>query len=125
VTKCTPNSKNTAAGARNVLSGNGSYGVQIDTSVSGTLVQGNLIGTKLAGTSALANGVAGVEVRHAGNTIGGSAVGAGNVGRAEHGQFEHQLLGPLDDNEFRISADGRVLPGRRNRPSGQNVLGIA
>ena len=70
----------TAAGAGNLASGNGSYGVFIsDTNTTGNLVEGNSIGTDITGTNALGNGSANVELQNgaAGNFIGG--IGAGNV----------------------------------------------
>jgi hypothetical protein len=69
----------TAAGAGNVISGNGNYGVAI-SGASGNLVQGNRIGTNAAGTAAIANkyGLA-LVVGATGNTIGGTAASVGNV----------------------------------------------
>ena len=53
----------TAANARNVISGNASNGVVIDTSTAtANVIQGNYIGTDVAGLLALGNGVAGVAV---------------------------------------------------------------
>jgi hypothetical protein len=71
----------TAAGAGNVISGNGSMGLEIDgPGVTKTLVQGNYIGTGASGTTALGNYVFGVRINGAsGNIIGGAAAGAGNV----------------------------------------------
>ena len=72
----------TAAGARNVISGNGLDGVQIfGISASGNLVQGNYIGTQIDGTSALGNTFKGVHITvdASTNTIGGTAAGAGNT----------------------------------------------
>jgi len=72
----------TAAGAGNLISGNGRNGVLVrDPEITGTLVQGNKIGTNAAGTAALSNGQAGVLINAttSGNTIGGTAAGAGNV----------------------------------------------
>jgi uncharacterized repeat protein (TIGR01451 family) len=66
-----------AAGARNLISGNGGPGVNINNS-TGTQVQGNLIGTTVAGTTALGN-QAGVNITGTNNLIGGVAAGAGNV----------------------------------------------
>jgi uncharacterized protein (TIGR03437 family) len=78
----------TAAGARNVISGNGGNGVRIagnsSTGATGNLVQGNFIGTDLTGTKPLGNGSGGngngvVLTEAAGNTIGGATAGAGNI----------------------------------------------
>src|SRR5262249_61747836 len=78
----------TAAGARNVISGNGGDGVTIkDTGTMGNVVAGNFIGTNAAGTLALGNGTSdpfadGVDVNGgaSGNLIGG----AGARGRRGH-----------------------------------------
>jgi parallel beta-helix repeat protein len=65
----------TTAAARNVISGNGAWGVTVVR--SGALVEGNYIGVNAGGTAALANGI-GVQVQVSGATIGGAA-GAGNL----------------------------------------------
>jgi uncharacterized protein (DUF2141 family) len=70
----------TAAGDRNIISGNDGFGVQI-LNANATLnsVLGNYIGTNAAGTAALPN-IIGVVVDNApSNTIGGSVAGAGNI----------------------------------------------
>lgn len=69
----------TAAGAGNLISGNGDDGLQVFLGASGTLVQGNFIGTNAAGTAALDNFDDGVAVETSNNTIGGTAAGARNV----------------------------------------------
>lgn len=71
----------TAAGAGNVISGNGGDGIGFGNAVTGNLVQGNFIGTKADGTSALGNAVNGVDffTGASGNTVGGTTAGAGNV----------------------------------------------
>jgi len=75
----------TVAGARNVISGNGSAGIDlIGFSVSGNVIQGNFIGTKADGITALPNASSGVVATNLGgagtnNLIGGTQVGAGNV----------------------------------------------
>jgi titin len=71
----------TAAGARNVISGNAVYGVAIlNAGTSGNVVAGNRIGTDAAGMVALAN-VTGVriELSASDNTVGGTAAGSGNL----------------------------------------------
>jgi streptogramin lyase len=69
----------TAVGARNVISGNGAWGIEIN-STSGNLVQGNFIGTNAAGTAALGNGADGVVLDFGGpNTVGGATAAARNI----------------------------------------------
>jgi len=68
----------TAAGARNVISGNDGTGIDIQgvggQPVSGTenIVQGNLIGTNAFATAAVGNSGEGVRITGPKNTIGGS-----------------------------------------------------
>lgn len=71
----------TAAGARNVISGNDAFGVLIWNLATANVLQGNYIGTNAAGTAALGNGDYGVYVfwRTNNNVIGGTSAGAGNV----------------------------------------------
>ena len=76
----------TAAGARNVISGNASHGVVVGA--GSTQVQGNYIGTNAAGTAAVPNGADGVSVQSSsGSTVGGSTAAARNVvsGNADDG----------------------------------------
>src|SRR5262249_59106048 len=68
----------TAAGARNVISGNRGSGVLIGgVAATGNVLQANYIGTDVTGTRALGNVGSGVTLTGHGNTIGGVA-GAGN-----------------------------------------------
>ena len=67
----------TITAAANVLASSG-YGVLIDASSPGNLVEGNKIGTDITGTVALAN-TTGVLIASANNTIGGTSSGAGNL----------------------------------------------
>ena len=70
----------TTAAERNVISGNGSDGIQVYWA-TGTLVQGNYIGTDASGSGALGNTYYGVSVISGatGNFVGGTADGAGNL----------------------------------------------
>src|SRR5579884_876369 len=68
----------TATGAGDLISGNGSAGVQIDGFATGVAVQGNDIGTDATGANALANNI-GVYVQGRNNTVGGTSSGARNV----------------------------------------------
>jgi trimeric autotransporter adhesin len=77
-------SNNTIGGTspfqRNLISGNGSFGIEISSNSTGdNVVQGNLIGTKKDGTTALGNSEAGVYVDSSDNTIGGTGLGEANV----------------------------------------------
>ena len=83
----------TVAGARNVISSNVDYGVEIlGSAASGNLIQGNFIGTDVTGTLPLRNGgglnLAGIAILGApSNTIGGTAAGARNVISANGNPF--------------------------------------
>ena len=77
----------TTAAARNVISGNTSFGIEINTPIddapfvatSRNTIQGNFIGTDAAGTKPDPNGI-GISIRGgANNLIGGTDKGAGNV----------------------------------------------
>ncbi len=70
----------TAAGAGNVISGNGGAGIQFIGIGTNNLVQGNLIGTSANGTAGLGNDSSGVAITESTNSaIGGTVAGAGNV----------------------------------------------
>jgi parallel beta-helix repeat protein len=69
----------TAAGARNIISGNNG-GILIRLSSSGNQVRGNFIGTDVTGNNALGNDNDGVLVQDStNNTIGGTVAGTSNV----------------------------------------------
>ncbi|HEX2269374.1 MAG TPA: carboxypeptidase regulatory-like domain-containing protein, partial [Pyrinomonadaceae bacterium] len=69
----------TTSAARNVISGNGSTG--IDIAGNANVVQGNFIGTNAAGTEAIPNpgGVGIQNTESTNNIIGGTAAGARNL----------------------------------------------
>jgi hypothetical protein len=72
----------TVAGAGNVLSGNGEYGIDIrSTGTVGNFVQGNLIGLDAGGAYAIPNAISGLLLfdGEQSNTIGGNIPGARNV----------------------------------------------
>lgn len=84
----------TSTAARNVISGNGAAGVQVELFcctgsipvASGNLIQGNYIGLNATGSAAVPNQREGVVITTTasdadvhGNTVGGTAPGAGNV----------------------------------------------
>jgi CSLREA domain-containing protein len=68
-----------AAGAGNVISGNGTHGVSIFRGARNS-VEGNKIGTDATGMVAVPNGGAGVEINEADDSvIGGTGLGAPNL----------------------------------------------
>lgn len=72
----------TAAGAGNIIGGNGTQGIYIlDTNTAFNVVQGNYIGLNAAGTAAIPNAFAGIEIGLAAcsNVVGGTVTAARNV----------------------------------------------
>ncbi|MCT7985319.1 DUF4347 domain-containing protein [Laspinema sp. A4] len=65
-------------GDRNIISGNQSTGVNIQTNSTQNLILGNFIGTNLTGRSAIGNGQ-GIAIFSPENTIGGLEAGSGNL----------------------------------------------
>jgi titin len=102
------------AGARNVISGNMQYGVEIcNIQVSSNLVLGNYIGTDITGAAPVGN-VYGVYISgSSGNTIGGEDSGAGNV---ISGNFDGVMV---------FSGDRNVLQGNFIGTSATGNLAVA
>ncbi len=72
----------TAAGAGNLISGNGNSGVWISgAGTTGVAIQGNKIGTDGNGAAAIPNAYDGVDINRGASddTVGGTAVRAGNL----------------------------------------------
>ena len=71
----------TAIADRNVISGNGGYGIKVtDAGSNSNLIVGNFIGTTTDGAAAMPNGLQGIVIQNSSqdNTVGGTAIGAGN-----------------------------------------------
>lgn len=111
----------TTAGAGNVISAAGTYGLYLNGSgTSGTLVQGNYIGTDATGNAALGNTNRGVHIQGAiNNTIGGTALGAGNV-ISGNGQYGIYIYGTgtngnvVQGNKIGVAANGTALGNHDN-----------
>jgi hypothetical protein len=123
----------TTSGARNVVSGNGSHGIDLFRNAGetlGTTVQGNYVGVNAAGTAALGNGGDGLFVEVGTNTIGGTGAGAGNVisGNIANG-IELQSNGNLIQGNFigtnvsGTAALGNGGDGVRSFAAGNNLIG--
>ena len=64
---------------RNLVSGNGRNGIQLDTT-GDNIIQGNFIGTNILGTADLGNSGAGIGIFQQGNNlVGGTVSGSGNI----------------------------------------------
>lgn len=102
----------TAADAGNIISGNGSFGIEL-TDAGGTVIQGNRIGPDVSGINALGNAGGGIAINGGRDyIIGGNTKGAGNQ-VARNGTLGGLL----------IPADGiRVVSGAQVRVQG-NLIG--
>jgi parallel beta-helix repeat protein len=69
----------TAAGLRNLVSGNSGNGITLGADVTNALVQGNYVGLGVDGATVLGNLGDGVRSFAASTTIGGATAAAGNV----------------------------------------------
>jgi titin len=104
-----------AAGAGNVISGNGDPNTEaaiylVGVGATGNLIQGNKIGTDVTGTLALRNAHEGIYAANAGpNTIGGAVAGAGNIisGNGSRGIFiDHGWGTTIQGNLIGVDATG-------------------
>ncbi|HXF49655.1 MAG TPA: NosD domain-containing protein [Verrucomicrobiae bacterium] len=132
----------TAAGARNVISGNRFYGIFLDSSSSNDIA-GNFIGTDVSGTVALGNDLGVRLLNSSSNRIGGLAAGARNIisGNTNTGVYlslggDNDILGNFIGTDVSGTADlGNTANGVRidnstindifyNVISGNDVFGI-
>ncbi len=107
----------TTAAARNVVSGNGSYGIRLNNG-SGLVVSGNFVGTDVTGMAPLPNNNYGILVEANGSTIGGAAAGAGNVisANAIHGIEISSATGvTVQGNLIGTDLTGTFALGNQNR----------
>jgi len=115
----------TAAGAGNLISGNGQYGVIImNSGATGNIVQDNYIGTDVNGTFAIPNQGAGVLItRASSNTVGGATAAAGNL--ISGNGLEGVRLIEADDNTVRGNYIGTDFDGDAAIPNGSHGVAIA
>ena len=110
----------TAAGAGNVISGNGLNGVY-DEDGSGIIIEGNNIGTDATGMIAVGNLGDGVKTDPGGDVIGGTDPGAGNL-ISGNGQAGIEIRSSLVlGNKVGTTKSGDVALG--NAGPGIRVLG--
>ena len=124
----------TAAGARNLISGNMLSGISLSAAATGNQVLGNYIGTDLSGLNAIPNSADGVDLAAvSGNTIGGTVLGssgmnlAGNVISGNSvsgisftaGASSNQVLGNL------IGTNALGTKSRPNTGDGVNLANVA
>lgn len=127
-----------ASGAQNLISGNTTAGILLDTNVLNTTIQNNLIGVQANGTSALANGI-GIATSGSitsNQPIDGTSI-TSNVISANTG--EGIKIGPATTNSI-ITANfigtdrtnsvalgngnsGILFAGTNNNPSSSNLIG--
>ena len=101
-------------GARNVISGNQSYGLYIsDPGTSNNFVLGNFIGPDVTGTAAIGDGGFGIGIWNnaSGNFIGGTAVGAGNLISGNSGFSYGLAMGGVTGNVVQGNEFGTDLTG--------------
>ncbi|HEY8172171.1 MAG TPA: hypothetical protein VIH21_03720, partial [Dehalococcoidia bacterium] len=99
------------AGSRNVISGNGSVGIDI---VGGSdVVQGNYIGVGADGTTAVANAAGGIGIIANGQTIGGGGPAGANVisGNTGAGITIQSDSNSIIGNLIGVAADGVTARG--------------
>lgn len=92
----------TAAGARNIISGNRDHGIETNSPAgTGNVIQGNYIGTNATGTAAIPNrGLSAIFIRGGSHTIGGTTPPARNVisGNTGNGIDLSSALTPISNS---------------------------
>ncbi|HEX4265463.1 MAG TPA: M12 family metallopeptidase [Verrucomicrobiae bacterium] len=115
------------AGARNVISGNGTVGVYLlGNDASNNVVQGNFVGLNAAGTAAVPNSFAGIYALGGAhdNLIGGTNAGEGNIvsGNFSEGIY---IADPGTSNNFVLgNRIGTDVSGANSVPNGFTGVGI-
>ena len=111
----------TAAGAGNIISGNGDIGIKIrDLGSDANVIQGNLIGTDVTGNVALANTTHGIRISTdaAGNIVGGTDPSARNVVSANLGEgisISGSSDNIIEGNYIGVGLDGATALGNGDK----------
>ncbi len=107
------------SGQRNVISGNGSFGLLVGSTANFTAVHGNYIGTDASGSTDVGNANAGVSVSGSDTLIGGSTPTHRNVisGHGLVGVLTNGVRTTVEGNFIGVNAAGATALG--------NTLGIA
>jgi hypothetical protein len=103
-----------SAGARNIISGNGAYGIYIsDPGTSNNFVLGNFIGPDLTGANGLGDGGFGIGIWSgaSGNFIGGTSVGTGNLISGNPGFSYGVAVGGANGNVIQGNLIGTDVTG--------------
>ncbi len=118
----------TAAGARNVISGNQQQNISLDLNGSGNgvTVQGNYIGTDVTGARAILNSTigSGIEISGSNNLIGGLVPEAQNVisGNAVGIRFRNTNVGSVQENVVQGNLIGLNAAGTGPIPNTQGGI---
>jgi hypothetical protein len=109
----------TAAGSRNLISGN--VGIGVFLAGNGNVVQGDYIGTDADGSSPLGMQGTGVNVSGSNNVVGGTVAAARNVisGNANHGMF---LVVPAQNTLVQGNFIGTDVTGTRAVGNGNGIF---
>lgn len=119
----------TSVAARNILSGNGQYGIWLsDTNTVENVVEGNYIGTDATGSNAVPNQLAGMLIGGgtSSNTIGNTTAGARNIlsGNLGYGIFmTNAFYNLISGNYIGVNAGGETALG--NTMTGIGIYGLA
>lgn len=118
----------TAAAARNVISANGSWGIEVAGGATGTVIQGNYIGTDATGSGALGNGTSGIWIHGSHDSLVGGVIPAARNVISANGGHGIQFAVGSSNNRVQGNYIGTDLSGSLglgNRLNGVTMSGGA